>query len=120
MLLAACAQAPTTTGAPDYSEPPAFPDEPGETAPSPTAALLEQSRRQSASSEYSQAAASVERALRIEPGNPWLWLELAQIHQASGNVQQAKASAAKALSLSGPNRAAEERAREILEQVTGP
>ena len=119
-LLAACAQVPTATGTPDYSEPPTLPDESGEAAPSATAALLEQSRRQSASGEYSQAAASVERALRIEPGNPWLWLELAQIHQSSGNVQQARASAAKALSLAGPSRGAEERAREILEQTAGP
>ena len=119
-LLAACAQVPATTGAPDYGEPPSLPDEAGDAPPSATAALLDQSRKQSAAGEYSQAAASVERALRIEPANPWLWLELAQIHQASDNVQQAQASAAKALSLSGPNRAAEERAREILEQLTGP
>ncbi len=119
-LLAACAQVPATTGTPSYGEPPAVPDETGEAPPSATAALLDQSRRQSASGQYSQAAASVERALRIDPGNPWLWLELAQIHQASGNVQQAQASAAKALSLSGPNGAAEQRAREIIEQIAGP
>jgi Tfp pilus assembly protein PilF len=116
-ILAACAQVP---GAPDYGEPPSIPDDSSESPPSATAALLDQSRQQSAVGEYSQAAASVERALRIEPGNPWLWLELAQIHQATGNVQQAQASAAKALSLSGPDSAAEERARAIIEELTGP
>ena len=118
-LLAACAQVPATPDSPDYSEPPSLPDETGEAPPSATAALLDQSRQQSAVGEYSQAAASVERALRIEPGNPWLWLELAQIHQATGNVPQAQASAAKALSLSGPDSAAEQRARELIEQLTG-
>lgn len=119
-LLAACAQVPATPGSPDYGEPASLPDDSSDVPPSATAALVDQSRKQSASGEYSQAAASVERALRIEPGNPWLWLELAQIHQASGNLQQAQASAAKALSLSGPDSAAEERARKIIEQLTGP
>ena len=119
-LFAACAQVPTTPGSPDYSEPPSIPDETGEAPPSATAALLDQSRQHSATGEYAQAAASVERALRIEPGNPWLWLELAQVHQSTGNVQQAQASAAKALSLSGPDTAAEERARAIIEELTGP
>ena len=119
-VLAACAQVPATPGSPDYGEPPSIPDDSGESTPSASAALLDQSRQQSAVGEYSQAAASVERALRIEPGNPWLWLELARIHQATGNGQQAQASAAKALSLSGPDSAAEERARAIIEQLTGP
>ena len=78
IALSACAQLPGTTGS-QGSTP-----VPGSVSPapaSPTTALLEQSRRQSTSGEYDQAVASVERALRIEPGNPRLWLELAQIHR---------------------------------------
>ena len=71
-------------------------------------------RRQSADGQYDQAVASVERALRIEPGNPWLWLELAQIHRSAGNARQADGHARKALSLAGTDRAAEQAARRFL------
>ena len=70
-------------------------------ARSPSAALLERSRSYSAAGEYSEAAASLERAVRIEPANPWLWLELARVHLATGNTAQAEAHVRKALSLAG-------------------
>jgi Tfp pilus assembly protein PilF len=112
--LSACAQLPATPGSVGSPEP-SPPPESGSAPPaSPTAALLEQSRRQSADGDYDQAVASVERALRIEPGNPWLWLELAQIHRSSGNERQAEAHARKALSLAGTDRAAEQAARRFL------
>ena len=109
--LTACAQLPGTPGTRESaplqeagSPPPA----------SPTAALVEQGRRQSADGQYDQAVASVERALRIEPGNPWLWLELAQIHRSAGNARQADGHARKALSLAGTDRTAEQAARRFL------
>jgi Tfp pilus assembly protein PilF len=114
VALSACAQLPGTAGSAAKQESTPLP-EAGVPAPaSPTAALLEQSRRQSASGEYDQAIASVERALRIEPGNPWLWLELAQIHRSAGNERQADGHARKALSLAGTDRAAEQAARRFL------
>ena len=114
VALSACAQLPGTPGATGDQESTPLP-EAGSTAPtSPTAALLEQSRRQSASGDYDQAVASVERALRIEPGDPWLWLELARIHRSAGNEHQADSHARKALSLAGTDRAAEQAARRFL------
>lgn len=114
VALSACAQlpgTPATTGSPETTPLP----EAGSPPPaSPTVALVEQGRRQSADGQYDQAVASVERALRIEPGNPWLWLELAQIHRSAGNARQADGHARKALSLSGTDRAAEQAARRFL------
>lgn len=120
LVLTACAPGPVRQGPPPQGEATSAPDESVDAPASATAALLDQSRRQSASGQYPQAAASVERALRIEPGNPWLWLELAQIHLASGNIRQAEANARKALSLSGTDRTAEQRARRLLDRLAGP
>ena len=112
LVLSACAQLPATpgaTGTASTREPASSPK-----AGSPAQALLEQGRRQSADGEFEQAVASLERALRIEPGNPWLWLELARIHRSAGNDRQAEAHARKALSLAGTDRAAEQAARRFL------
>jgi Flp pilus assembly protein TadD len=114
VALSACAQLPATPGTAATPETAPLPEAGGLPPASPTAALLEQSRRQSADGQYDQAVASVERALRIEPGNPWLWLELAQIHRSAGNARQADGHARKALSLAGTDRAAEQAARRFL------
>jgi len=47
------------------------------------------------------ATATVERALRIEPDNPLLWIELGRIRQSEGNAAQADSMARKALALAG-------------------
>ena len=114
VALSACAQLPGTSGTVGSQEPAPVPDAGGSQAASPTAALLEQGRRQSADGDYDQAIASLERALRIEPANPWLWLELAQIHRSAGNEGQADGHARKALSLAGSDRAAEQAVRRFL------
>jgi len=113
--LSACAGLPGVPATPESRDVPSTPDAGDGAAASPTAALLEQGRQQSAAGDYGRAAASVERALRIEPGNPYLWLELARIHRAAGNPAQAEANARKALSLAGPDRAAEQAARQFLD-----
>ena len=114
VALSACAQLPGTPGTAGGQEPAPLPETGSPPPASPTAALLDQGRRQSANGEYDQAIASLERALRIEPGNPWLWLELAQIHRSAGNERQAAAHAKKALSLAGSDRTAEQAARRFL------
>ena len=114
VALSACAQLPGTSGTAGSREQAPIPESSGSQPASPTTALLEQGRRQSANGEYDQAIASLERALRIEPANPWLWLELAQIHRSAGNERQADGHARKALSLAGPDRAAEQAALRFL------
>ena len=39
--------------------------------------------------QFDQAAAKLERALRVEPGNARLWHELARVHLDQGNADQA-------------------------------
>ncbi len=64
-------------------------------------ALVGQATTQLASKNYAVAASSIERALRIEPDNPLLWIELGRIRQAEGNYAQAENMARKALTLAG-------------------
>jgi tetratricopeptide (TPR) repeat protein len=63
-------------------------------------ALVGQAQTQLASKNYAVAAASIERALRIEPDNPLLWIELGKVRQAEGNYQQAENMGRKAASMS--------------------
>lgn len=63
-------------------------------------ALVEQARVQLSAKNYAIAAGSIERALRIEPNNPLLWIELAKVRQAEGNYGQAENLARKAISMS--------------------
>jgi Flp pilus assembly protein TadD len=62
-------------------------------------ALVGQAQTQLASKNYPVAAASIERALRIEPDNPLLWIELGKVRQAEGNYQQAENMGRKAQSM---------------------
>ena len=61
--------------------------------------LVEQAHSQAATGNYAVAASSIERALRIEPNNPLLWIELGQVRQSEGNFVQAENLARKGLSL---------------------
>ena len=61
-------------------------------------ALVSQAESQSASGNYAVAAGTVERALRIEPDNPLLWIEMAKIRLAENNYLQAENLARKGLS----------------------
>jgi len=64
-------------------------------------ALLDRAQTDSDSGQREAAGASLERALRIEPRNPWLWLELAQVRLAQGQYEQAITLAAKSNSFAG-------------------
>lgn len=62
-------------------------------------ALVSQAHRQADGGDYGQAAATLERALRIEPDNPLLWIELGRVQLGEGNPAQADAMGHKALAL---------------------
>jgi tetratricopeptide (TPR) repeat protein len=64
-----------------------------------TRALVDQAHTQSNAGNTTLAAATVERALRIEADNPLLWIELARIRQDEGNSAQAENLARKALAM---------------------
>jgi len=110
LLLAGCAgmaTPPSTTTAPSAAQ------QPGEGAilePVPRSAmsgnkaviaLLDRAQTDTESGQREAAGASLERALRIEPRNPWLWLELAQVRLAQGQYAQAITLAGKSNSFAG-------------------
>ena len=63
-------------------------------------ALISQAQTQVATKNYAVAASSIERALRIEPDNPLLWIELGKVRFAEGNYVQAENMGRKAVSMS--------------------
>jgi len=78
-------------------------------APEPAAAtenlaiagLLDGARTDAAAGRLANAAASLERALRIEPRNPRLWQELARVRLKQGDYAQAESTAARSSSWAG-------------------
>jgi predicted Zn-dependent protease len=51
--------------------------------------LLGQARQQARDGQLEQASASLERALRIEPSNPWVWHQLALVRLFQNQEEQA-------------------------------
>jgi Tfp pilus assembly protein PilF len=67
-------------------------------------ALVDGARADATAGKFGTAAASIERALRIEPKNPYLWHELARIHFQQGDWVQAESHAARSNSFAGGNK----------------
>jgi tetratricopeptide (TPR) repeat protein len=91
-------QAPPSPAPPTIPEQPAPPPKQFHLSPA-TASLVAQAHKQEAAAAYEPAAATVERALRIEPGNPLLWIELGQVRLSENNAVQANGMGRKALAL---------------------
>jgi tetratricopeptide (TPR) repeat protein len=70
-------------------------------------ALVAQARQQAGGGEYGPAAATLERALGIEPDNPLLWIELGRVRLGENNAPQADAMGRKALTLATGDAAAQ-------------
>jgi predicted Zn-dependent protease len=69
------------------------------------AGLMDGARADSAAGRLANAAASLERALRIEPRNPRLWQELARVRLKQGDYAQAESTAARSNSWAGGDHA---------------
>lgn len=65
------------------------------------ASLVDGARADVAAGRLVNAAASLERALRIEPRNPRLWQELARVRLRQGDYAQAESVAARSSSWAG-------------------
>ncbi|HAF45759.1 MAG TPA: hypothetical protein DCK83_12725 [Gallionellaceae bacterium] len=117
LLLVGCAsapmQAPAASTLPDAApqEPLPSPTGDGVTEPEPVrsgnpavVALLDRARMDTGAGNRGAAGASLERGLRIEPRNAWLWHELAQLRLASGQYAQAVSLARKSISFAGGDR----------------
>lgn len=79
--------------------------------------LLEQGRAQRVAGDFAQASASLERALRIEPDQPAVWLELGQLRFDEGDYSQAEQMARKALSLAPERSSARAEASRLIEDA---
>lgn len=90
------------------------PSRPTSDASGASGALLEQSRAQRAAGSLPAARASLERALRLDPNNPVLWLELGELELQTGNNAQAATMARKAQTLTGRDTRLAARAERLL------
>src|SRR5258706_93983 len=99
-LVAGCATAPGPSPAPPPApEPAAKPAAPSENVA--IAGLMQSARADAAAGRLANAAATLERALRIEPRNPRLWRELALVRLKQGDYVQAESVAARSKSWAG-------------------
>jgi Tfp pilus assembly protein PilF len=73
-----------------------------------------QAHHQAAGGDTIQAAATLERALRIEPDNPLVWIELGRARLADNNPVQADAMGRKALALAPRDPAAQSSAWHLI------
>jgi tetratricopeptide (TPR) repeat protein len=98
------------SSAPGSSAPGGSSSQPPATSPYPSpgrqfrlgaaaSALVTQAHLQAGGGEYAAAGATLERALRIEPDNPLLWVELGRVQLSEGNAGQASGMGRKALAL---------------------
>ena len=117
LLVAGCAAqtpAPVVTGSPAPAPAPSQPPNPAPTesgAPpvvrpatresTAVASLMDSARADSAAGRLTNAAATLERALRIEPRNPRLWSELARVRFQQRDYAQAESTALRSESWAG-------------------
>lgn len=80
-------------------------------------ALVEQARREALLGNDALAGATLERALRIDGNNPWIWIELGHLRLDAGQRAAAESMARKALSLTGRDPVARDAASALLQQA---
>jgi Tfp pilus assembly protein PilF len=78
---------------------------------------MQSARADTSAGRLSNAAASLERALRIEPRNPRLWQELARVRLKQGEYAQAESTAARSNSFAGSDTALRAENQRIIEQA---
>ena len=88
-------------GGPVPEPAPPLPEPAARTETLAIAGLLDGARADAAAGRLANAAASLERALRIEPRNPRLWQELARVRLKQGDFVQAENLAARSNSYAG-------------------
>jgi Tfp pilus assembly protein PilF len=113
--------APNASGypAPATTAPPP-PEQPG--APPPRQfhlgaaanALIARAQNEARSGDYTGAGVTLERALRIEPDNPLVWIEYGRVELGAGDAAQADGMGRKALQLATGDRAAQSSAWRLI------
>ena len=79
-----------------------------------TRALVTQARTLVSRGDLDGASSTLDRALRIEPSNPLLWIELGRLRLAENDARQAEGCGRKALSLASGDRSAQAQAGRLL------
>jgi tetratricopeptide (TPR) repeat protein len=114
----ASSSAPPSAPSPSPSpyQPPSHPQQPArENHLSPaTHSLVTQARNQVAHGDLPAASSTLDRALRIEPNNPLLWIELGRLRLAENDAHQAEGCARKALALASGDRATQAQSGRLL------
>ena len=118
LLLAGCATSSRNSPSPEVSaRPPSSPDSPPSALPpavprpappprdirlSPaTQSLVAQAHTLAGRGDLPGASSTLDRALRIEPSNPLLWIEMGRIRLVEGDAHQAETCGRKAFALAG-------------------
>jgi predicted Zn-dependent protease len=115
--LQACGVAPPITS--PAPAPPPSQEAPREASPSasPVVALIDKAQTAQRAGHFEDAAASLERAVRIDPYDPMAWQMLAKVRLAQGDSMQAEAMAAKSNSLAYGNEALQRENWRIIAQA---
>ena len=99
-----------------FPEPASLPEPAARTENLAIAGLMDGARSDAAAGRLTNAAASLERALRIEARNPRLWQELARVRLKQGQYAQAESLALRSNSWAGKDQELrDENARIIAE-----
>jgi tetratricopeptide (TPR) repeat protein len=95
--------------------PPRAPPPPRENHLSPaTLSLVTQSRTLASRGDLDGASSTLDRALRIEPNNPLLWIELGRLRLAESDAHQAEGCGRKALALASGDHGTQAQAGRLL------
>ncbi len=114
------APAPAAPSAPSLPPPPAAPVPPPAPPPrqnhlSPaTRSLVAQAHTLVSHGDLDGASSTLDRALRIEPNNPLLWIELGRLRLAENDAHQAEGCGRKALRLASGDRTTQAQAGRLL------
>jgi len=101
---------------------PATPNAPPRAPPPPrenhlsaaTSSLVTQARTLVSRGDLDGASSTLDRALRIEPNNPLVWIELGRLRLAESDAHQAEGCGRKALALASGDRGAQAQAGRLL------
>ena len=102
-------------GQPSPYQPPSSPPPARENHLSPaTRSLVTHARAQVTNGDLPAASSTLDRALRIEPNSPLLWIELGRLRLAESDAHQAEGCARKALVLASGDRDAQAQSGRLL------
>ncbi len=79
-----------------------------------TRSLVTQAQTQAAHGDLPAASSTLDRALRIEPNNPLIWIELGRLRLTESDAHQAEVCGRKALALASGDRGAQREAGRLV------